>query len=511
MMMLLLFPAFAGPHADHLATFGQGTPLPPRPPQSAPPPGDVPRPDVTVYGYHAYWSGSPLDVDLDRLTHIAIFNVGLSSDGSLSSTDRWTDWAAELVPLAHARGVKVHLCVTSFDDTTTNAVLSSSTRRAAAASALASLVNDYGADGVNVDIEGMDAAQKENLIAFVQALKAVVPEVILATPAVDWSGAYDYDVLARESDGLFIMGYDYHWSGGDPGPVGPLYGGGAWSAYSQDWSVTDYRDSGTPDDKIILGLPLYGREWPTASSAVPGTATGSGSSVLMYAAVEEAETSSPLFDATPRSSDLRTSSRQLWYDDLDNVRERIAWAVDEGLQGVGFWALGYESDPPAFWSMVTDETAFDDGDDTGGGGGGGEGGGEPPVAYAGLPIVAYPGDTVILDGSPSYDPEGADLSFRWTQVQGTTVAISLAQTANPQITLDTAGVYAFELLVSDGVLFSEPDVVDVVVVDPDAGGKLDLGCATARAVPGRRLGLLGAALLALGLCRRRRLDGGVRG
>ncbi|MEC7987401.1 MAG: glycosyl hydrolase family 18 protein, partial [Myxococcota bacterium] len=61
----------------------------------------------------------------------------------------------------------------------------------------------------------------------------------------------------------------YHWKGGDPGPVDPLFGGSPWSVYSLEWTVEDYRDKGVPDNKIILGLPLYGREWPTENNDVP--------------------------------------------------------------------------------------------------------------------------------------------------------------------------------------------------------------------------------------------------
>ena len=57
-------------------------------------------PSVTVYGYHAYWTGDVLDIDLNPLTHIAVFNVDLNADGTLSDTHNWTNVAQELVPNA---------------------------------------------------------------------------------------------------------------------------------------------------------------------------------------------------------------------------------------------------------------------------------------------------------------------------------------------------------------------------------------------------------------------------
>ena len=106
----------------------------------------------------------------------------------------------------------------------------------------------------------MDASQRINLNLFTAEVAALVPEVVLATPAIDWSNAYDYDTLADISDGLFLMGYDFHWSGGDPGPVDPLYGGSPWSQWSLDWSVQDYLSKGVPEDKPHFG---NGTLWPS--------------------------------------------------------------------------------------------------------------------------------------------------------------------------------------------------------------------------------------------------------
>ena len=63
------------------------------------------------------------------------------------------------------------------------------------------------------------------------------PIITMATPAVDWSNAWDYNMLAQITDGLFIMGYDYFYSGSESaGPVSPL--GGYY--YDLDFTVNDY-------------------------------------------------------------------------------------------------------------------------------------------------------------------------------------------------------------------------------------------------------------------------------
>jgi spore germination protein YaaH len=174
---------------------------------------------------------------------------------------------------------------------------------------------------------------------------------VLATPAVDWSGAWDYSELSARSDGLFIMGYGYHWTGGNPGPNDPLHGGGAWSKWALDWTVEDYLEHDADPDKVILGLPLYGQQWE-ATGEVPGTATGDAWSVTMEEAIPLGERYGAQYDAPTASPYAIGDGTQLWYPTHDSVMERIEFALDAGLAGVGFWALDYEGRDPAFWDRV---------------------------------------------------------------------------------------------------------------------------------------------------------------
>jgi len=314
--------------------------------------GDVP--DKVVYGFWPYW-GSGLDtIQWDQMTHVAIFSVELQANGGLANQSRWLNNAPNAIALGSPWNVKIHLTVTSFSDSITNAVLSSSALRQTAVQNLSSLVSQVGGHGVNVDIEGLDSSQRQNMILFIQELKQVVPEVWIATPAVDWNGSWDYDVLANNSDGLFIMGYDYHWSGGDPGPVGPLYGGNPWSIWSIDWTIQDYRNYLAPDNKLVIGLPLYGREWATTNNSIPGVSTGTTNSVVYSSGLSGC---SRLFDQvsqTPYCFPSQTSQR--WVDDLDSMERKVDWAIAEGLAGFGFWALTYDGGDRQFWIMVDSYT-----------------------------------------------------------------------------------------------------------------------------------------------------------
>ena len=323
---------------------GATFPLPPSP--------SIRRPGITVYGYLPYWASDPLSVDLDSLSHVAWFSVDAEADGSLSGADGWTAIADDLVAAAHRAGTKVHLCVALFDPLKQDALLNDDESRARAVDALAELVNAHGADGVNIDFEGMNASSKDSLVRFTSELKETVDEVFLAVPAVDWDGAYDYDELAAASDGLFIMAYDYHWRGGDPGPVAPLTGGDPWSSYAIDWTLDDYRTWGATDDKLIVGLPLYGYAWPTDNDAIPGSATGTAEAHSLASIVGERPLLDERYDAVTDTPWAWNGTSQLWFDDADSLEIKLSWAVAEGIQGVGFWALGYAGSDPDFWTMV---------------------------------------------------------------------------------------------------------------------------------------------------------------
>lgn len=106
--------------------------------------------------------------------------------------------------------------------------------------------------------------------------------------------------------------------------------------------------------------------------------------------------------------------------------------------------------------------------------------GEAPTAEAGIGLIAYIGDTVILDGSASSDPEGDALTYTWTQVGGPPVELAKATSPKPQFEVRSAGTLRFELVVADDVSVSAPDLVEVVVPFEVIDG-VEAGCA---AVPG---------------------------
>ncbi|WP_202077494.1 S-layer homology domain-containing protein [Caldalkalibacillus salinus] len=183
----------------------------------------------------------------------------ISSEGELEITSKLdTSFIEEM----HARGVKVVPFLSNHWDRTSgeNALENMETL----VNDLAEAVETYQLDGINVDIEGLNHTHRDDFTSFVRLLREVIPaelEVSVAVAAnprgweTGWHGMYDYAKLAQHSDYLMIMSYDEHSAGSEPGPV---------ASYNfTEQSIQYALDQGVHRDKIVLGLPFYGRLWQT--------------------------------------------------------------------------------------------------------------------------------------------------------------------------------------------------------------------------------------------------------
>lgn len=105
---------------------------------------------------------------------------------------------------------------------------------------------------------------------------------------------------------------------------------------------------------------------------------------------------------------------------------------------------------------------------------------QPPTADAGADQDALVGDTVILDGTGSTDPDGDSISYTWTftsQPGGSTLVstdLSDATVAQPTFDPTHAGSYVLNLtVIANGA--SDSDTVTVNVEEPNAAPTADAG------------------------------------
>ena len=106
-----------------------------------------------------------------------------------------------------------------------------------------------------------------------------------------------------------------------------------------------------------------------------------------------------------------------------------------------------------------------------------------PVANAGPDQTRNELTLVTLDGSASSDPDLDVLGYTWTQVSGTSVLVTGANTPSPMFTAPNVGVggtlLTFKLVINDGQVSSAADSVQIMIQnikDPPV-------CTLAQAIP----------------------------
>jgi hypothetical protein len=100
-----------------------------------------------------------------------------------------------------------------------------------------------------------------------------------------------------------------------------------------------------------------------------------------------------------------------------------------------------------------------------------------PVADAGPDQDVRVGDTVVLDGSGSFDPEDDALAFSWALDEvpaGSAATLSAPSAESPTFLADVEGTYRATLSVWDGEVDSATDEISVTALP--AGGGDDGGC-----------------------------------
>lgn len=221
---------------------------------------------------------------------------------------------------------------------------------------VAETIIEYGFDGVNIDIENLTEADRESYVEFVRLIRDKLPrekEVSVAVAANakginnGWQGSYDYEALARYSDYLIIMAYDEHSEGGVQGPVASI-------SFVED--SIGYALKHVPAEKIVLGIPFYGRCWKAGQKyGGQGVHLNKVQEMLVRfnGRVEfDKHAASPkaVITVGPGSSDYRLFGSSLspgtytiWFENEDSIKHKLRLVQKYGLKGAGSWSLGQET------------------------------------------------------------------------------------------------------------------------------------------------------------------------
>lgn len=150
-----------------------------------------------------------------------------------------------------------------------------------------------------------------------------------------------------------IMTYDLHgaWEG-ITGFNAPLYAspGAPYTAPANSYTVHDavqgYLAAGVPANKILIGLPFYGRGWTgvgntnhglwqPATGAAPGAAEAGFNDYRIIKTLNY-----PIYRDEAAGAVWKYNGTTFWsYDDATTIAAKLAYVTQQNLGGVMIWSL----------------------------------------------------------------------------------------------------------------------------------------------------------------------------
>jgi spore germination protein YaaH len=349
---------------------------PPKPGVATPPAGRSaapPLPGHEVYGFVPYWEIDDTIAAHLRATDtttVALFSITHTGKGRIATNQNGYRAISgpigrQVVSDAHELGRRVDVTWTSFGESKNATLFASVALQDKVIASLVGVRSELGVDGIAVDVEEIGAGDIPAYGAFVgrlrTALRAADPDatVTATTGAGPQGAALALAASVAGADRIFLMGYDYRTASSQPGASAPISRGDGVER-SIAWSLELYSAAGVPVDRTVLGLPLYGLSWPTASADIGSQKTGGGDIWVprrnLATLVDPGVTAAydPVEDVAFLAVPAGKAWRAVYYDTPRSLRPKLGLANSLGLAGAGFWALGYERGLPDYTALIGD-------------------------------------------------------------------------------------------------------------------------------------------------------------
>ena len=279
------------------------------------------------------------------MSYLTPFTYGITAEGGLLPL-------ADEMLLAQARRLGsaplMHLSTLTETDNFSSeravALLTSPTRQEALISQILENIAAKGYQGLDVDFEYIPAAQREAYAGFIAALRArlaplglpvivaLAPKTYARQPGLLYE-AHDYALLGGAADYVLLMTYEWGYTAGPPMAVAPL---------PNVRQVLDYAVTEIPREKIYLGIPNYGYDWPLPFVQGETMARSLSNQAAVELAVRyraeiqfDEAAQSPWFTYTAPDG----VSHVVWFEDARSMSAKLRLIGEYGLHGAGYWNL----------------------------------------------------------------------------------------------------------------------------------------------------------------------------
>ncbi len=200
-----------------------------------------------------------------------------------------------------------------------------------------------GFDGVQLDFELVPVRDRKNYISFIADLRYKLKGKMLSVcvPArfkLLSEDVYPYEEISNYCDRVFVMAYDEHWSTSKPGAIA-----------SVDWckKVMDYAVKKIPENKLVMGLPFYGRTW--SDTPTSGAWYFSGVNRIM---TENGVETVEYIDDIPSFTYTTEVNVTGYFNDVYSLVNMCRIYKEANVQKVGFWRIGHEDSKIWDWLVI---------------------------------------------------------------------------------------------------------------------------------------------------------------
>ncbi|XVE97513.1 hypothetical protein REPUB_Repub03eG0025800 [Reevesia pubescens] len=345
------------------------------PSSPSPQPAPTPPPD----SYHGikggYWlselafSLPPSSIPTLYFTHVFYAFVGIDASSynlSITQHDDMGNFTATLH--ANKPPAKAMLSIADSDAGIFSNMTSNPDNRAAFIKSTIATARKYGFDGLDIDWEfpnNQDDMSNLSLL-FKEWRQAVESEAsdsgkppLLLSAAVYFSASflfdlprtYPADAIAKYLDFVNLMCYDYRgfWDPSVTGEHALLFD--KTSNISSSYGISSWIEAGVPPNKLVMGIPLYGRTWNLTDPknhgiGAPANGVGPGNKgVMQYKDIvtyNAGHYAHAVYDGNTVSEYSYSGTDWIGYDGPTSVTKKVEYAKDHDLGGYFFWALGYD-------------------------------------------------------------------------------------------------------------------------------------------------------------------------
>lgn len=298
---------------------------------------------------YAYPFISPwvLSETLPYLSELSFFSYGFTRNGQLIPPALPEDWMLEMAAEYQTRSV---LTLTPLDENGkfSNQLISVMVNDEAVKNRLLEeilvVMHQKGYGGLDIDFEYILAEDRDAFTQFVQdaveklapygypVSVALAPKTSADQPGLLYEGK-DYRALGRIANHVLIMTYEWGYTYGPPMAVAPL---------NKVREVVEYAVSEIPPEKISMGIPNYGYDWPLPY--VRGTTRARTIGNIEAVTIAGRYGQSILFDETAQSpyfnyTDENGIRHEVWFEDVRSLQGKFNLIKEFSLRGAGYWQI----------------------------------------------------------------------------------------------------------------------------------------------------------------------------